>query len=119
MNAYEAELRQKWDSIDYHQGGSLQLAIPHALDWHVRYVAEDQKSIVIVSEIPVDNIRSSQSIEAACNQRRDGKYAISFTLVNRAQEDGFISHRQSRLCDLRSEDGGKVWHFRKRHGSEE
>ena len=91
MNAYEAELRQKWDSIDYHQGGSLQLAIPHALEWHVRYVTEDQKSIVIVSEIPVDNITSSQSIEAACNQRRDGKYAISFTLVNRAQEDVFIS----------------------------
>lgn len=91
MNAYEAELRQKWDSIDYHQGGSLQLTIPHALEWHVRYVTEDQKSIVIVSEIPIDSITSSQSIEAACNQRRDGKYAISLTLVNPAQEDVFIS----------------------------
>lgn len=91
MNAYETELRQKWNSIDYHNGGSLQLAIPHALEWHVRYVTENQKSLVIVSDFPVDNITSSQSIEAACNQRRDGKYAISFTLVNRAQEDVFIS----------------------------
>lgn len=91
MNAYEAELRQKWNSIDYHNGGSMQLAIPHTLEWHVRYVTENQKSIVIVSDIPVDSITSSQSIEAACNQRRDGKYAISFTLVNRGQEDVFIS----------------------------
>lgn len=91
MNSYEVELRQKWDSIDYHNGGSMQLAIPHALEWHVRYVTENQKSIVIVSDIPVDSITSSQSIEAACNQRRDGKYAISFTLVNRRQEDVFIS----------------------------
>lgn len=91
MNAYESELRQKWNSIDYHNGGSMQLAIPHALEWHVRYVTENQKSIVIVSDVPADSVTSSQSIEAACNQRRDGKYAISFTLVNRGQEDVFIS----------------------------
>ena len=91
MSAYETELRQKWNSIDYHNGGSLQLAIPHALEWHVRYVTENQKSLVIVSDIPVDSIISSHSIEAGCNQRRDGKYAISFTLVNRGQEDVFIS----------------------------
>lgn len=91
MNAYEAELRQKWNSIDYHNGGSLQLAISHALEWHVRYVTENQKSIVIVSDIPADNITSSQSIEAFCSQRKDGKYAISFTLVNRGQEDVFIA----------------------------
>ena len=91
MNAYETELRQKWNSIDYHNGGSLQLAIPHALAWHVRYVTESQKSLVIVSDVPVDSIASSQSIEAACNQRKDEKYAISFTLVNRGQEDVFIS----------------------------
>ncbi|MBQ6619044.1 MAG: PD-(D/E)XK motif protein [Thermoguttaceae bacterium] len=91
MNTYEAELRQKWDHIGYRRGGALQLAIPHALEWYVRYVTKDQKSIVIVSDLPVDSITSSRSIETACNQRRDGKYAISFTLVNRAQEDVFIS----------------------------
>lgn len=91
MNAYESELRHKWNSIDYHDGGSLQLAVPHALEWHVRYAAKNQKSIVIVSDVPVDNVTSSQCIEAACNQRRDGKYAISFTLVDQNQEDVFIS----------------------------
>lgn len=41
--------------------------------------------------IPVDKFSSSKSIEAACNLRKDGKYAISFTLINREQEDVFIS----------------------------
>lgn len=107
MNAYETELRQKWNSIDYHNGGSLQLAIPHALDWHVRYVTDNQKSLVIVSDIPVDNISSSRSIEAACNQRRDGKYAISFTLVNRHQEDVFISMASNIIEYSKDEDSQK------------
>lgn len=91
MSVYETELRQKWDSIDFYSGGSLQLSIPHALQWHVRYESESRKSLVIVSDIPAGNVPSSQSIEAACNQRRDGKFAIVFTLVNREQEDVFIS----------------------------
>ena len=91
MSVYETELRQKWNSIDYYSGGSLQLAVPHALQWHVRYVNEDQKSLVIVSDVPADGIASSQSIEAACKRRKDGKYAIVFTLVNQEQEDVFIS----------------------------
>lgn len=91
MNTYEEELRRKWDGINYHDGGSLQLAVEHPLDWYVRYATKDHKSVVIVSEDPADKISSSKSIEAACNLRKDGKYAISFTLVNREQEDVFIS----------------------------
>lgn len=91
MNTYEEELRKKWGSINYHDGGSLQLAVDHPLDWYVRYATRDHKSVVIVSENPADKMSSSKSIEAACNMRKDGKYAISFTLVNREQEDVFIS----------------------------
>ena len=91
MNTYEEELRKKWDGINYHDGGSLQLTVDHPLDWYVRYATRDHKSIVIVSDTPADKISSSKSIEAACNLRKDGKYAISFTLVNREQEDVFIS----------------------------
>lgn len=91
MNTYEEELRRKWKGINYYDGGSLQLAIEHPLDWYVRYATRDHKSIVIVSDIPVDKFSSSKSIEAACNLRKDGKYAISFTLINREQEDVFIS----------------------------
>ena len=91
MENSERELREKWNSINYYSGGSLQLSIDHPLEWHVRYASPEQKSIVIVSDNPVNNIASSKSIEAACNERKDGRYAISFTLVNRSQEDVFIT----------------------------
>lgn len=91
MNNYENELREKWNAINYHFGGSLQLAIEHPLDWYVRYVTQDQRSVVIISDTPVDKIDSSKSIETACNPRKDGKYAISFTLMDRNQEDVFIT----------------------------
>jgi hypothetical protein len=91
MNTYEAELRSKWNSIDYHTGGALKLSVEHPLEWHVRFVTMRQKSLVIVSRFPVDEIASSKSIDAACNKRKDGKYAISFTLIEPTQEDVFIS----------------------------
>ena len=91
MNTYEEELKTKWNDINYQEGGSLRLAVKHPLEWYVRYATKEQKSIVIVSDAPADKIESSKSIEAACNIRKDGRYAVSFTLVNRDQEDVFIT----------------------------
>lgn len=91
MNTYEEELKTKWNSINYQEGGALQLAVQHPLEWYVRYATKDQKSIVIVSDTPADKIESSKSIEVSCNMRKDGRYAVSFTLVNRDQEDVFIT----------------------------
>ena len=91
MNTYEDELKKKWNGINYHDGGALQLAVDHSLDWYVRYASRNHKSIVIVSDTPADKISSSKSIETACNRRRDGKFAISFTLINKEQEDVFIT----------------------------
>jgi len=96
MNNYENELRLKWNSINYHNGGSKQLNIEHSLEWHVRYADRNHKCLVIVSESPVDSIASSKSIEATCNLRNDGRYAITFTLIDRDQEDVFITMS----CDI-------------------
>ncbi|MGL5958121.1 MAG: PD-(D/E)XK motif protein, partial [Phocaeicola sp.] len=96
MDAYKNELKSKWNSINYHTGGSLQLSVKHPLDWYVRYATPEQKSVVIISDCPLDNLASSKSIEAACNQRKDGKYAISFALLDRHQEDVFITMS----CDI-------------------
>ena len=96
INNLETELKTKWDSINYYDGGSLKLAIRHPLEWYVRYASIDSKSIVIISDYPVDGIVSSTSIEASCNQRNDGRYAISFTLINKSKEDVFISMS----CDI-------------------
>lgn len=91
MGIYENELRDKWNSINYYSGGSLQLSVNHPLEWYVRYVSPKHKSLVIVSEDYAKNISSSKSIEASCNQRKDGKYATIFTLMDEKQEDVFIT----------------------------
>ena len=91
MDLYERELREKWNSINYYSGGAVRLSVMHPLEWHVRYATPEQKSVVIVSERPAINLASSKSIEASCNQRKDGKYAISFTLMEKQQEDVFIT----------------------------
>lgn len=91
MGSYDAELRGSWDRIDCHDGGALQIPLPHPLEWHVRYAGADQKSLVAVSNIAAGELPSSRAIEVACRQRRDGRYALSFTLLNRAEEDVFIA----------------------------
>ena len=91
MNDYEQELRDKWNKIDYQQGGSLELGIKHPLEWHVGYFSPEVKSIVIVSDTPVSKIDSSRSIQASCKPRKDGKYATSLTLKSHEQEDVFVT----------------------------
>lgn len=91
MSDRENELREKWNMINYYAGGALKLAINHPLEWYVRYANPEQKSVVIVSQKAINKIDSSKCIDASCNQRKDGKYAISFTLVDRKQEDVFIT----------------------------
>lgn len=107
MDTYEAELREKWNRITYHDGGSLQLAITHPLDWFVRYATQYHKSLVIVSEEPAKKVQSSKSIDAACNIRKDGRYAISFTLLDRTQEDVFITMSNDIIVFSQHENGPK------------
>lgn len=91
MGIKENELREKWNSINYYSGGSLKLSVEHPLEWYVRYVSPEHKSIVIVSPKAINKIESSKCIEASCNQRKDGNYAIDFTLMDKKQEDVFIT----------------------------
>ena len=55
-------------------------AVKHPLEWYVRYATPEHKSVVIVSKKAIRKLDSSKCIDATCNQRKDGKYAISFTL---------------------------------------
>ena len=91
MNSNENELRKKWNAINYYSGGALKLSVKHPLEWYVRYATPEHKSLVIVSKKAIKKIDSSKSIDASCNQRKDGKYAISFTLMDRKQEDVFFT----------------------------
>lgn len=91
MNDFEQQLRDKWNQINYYNGGSLKISLEHKLEWYVGYFTQTQKAIIILSNYPTENIESSKSILATCNMRQDGKYAISFSLIAQNQEDVFIT----------------------------
>ena len=67
------------------------MSVNHPIEWYVRYATPENKSVVIVSQKAIKKIDSSKCIDATCNQRKDGKYAISFTLMDKKQEDVFIT----------------------------
>lgn len=88
---YEEELRRKWAKVSYFEDGAIQLDLEHPLEWFVRRAQKNEKSLVIVSTNALQDLRSSKCIETACEQRRDGHYAISFTLTDATQEDVFFT----------------------------
>lgn len=94
MSSNVDTLRQKltaaWAQIDYYSGGSLRLGINHPLIWHVVYVTENSKGLVIVSDIPLNNLEPSKSILVNCSKRKNSYYT-SFVLLQKEQESVFIN----------------------------
>lgn len=84
-------LKEKWNSINYFNNGSLQLGVVHPLEWHVAYETVNNKALVIISSIPVRMLNPSKSISTTCQKREDGAYYISFQLTESSQEDVFIN----------------------------
>lgn len=91
MQKVEEILRQAWENIRSYKTGSLELNIQHPLEWHVAYETPTTKALIILANYPINDLEPSKSINTFCNQREDGKYYISFQLVEKAQEDVFIS----------------------------
>lgn len=87
----ERDLHDLWSSIDYRTGGSLFLNIKHPLEWYVSYVTETQKAIVVISSHKPNEIESSKSIAIRIAKRFDGRFATTFMLTEKSQEQVFIS----------------------------
>ncbi len=84
-------LREAWKNIKFYETGSLQLGITHQLEWHVAYVTPTNKALIIITDMPIETLDSSKSINTVCHKRDDGTYYISFQLVENSQEDVFIN----------------------------
>ncbi len=87
------ELTDKWDAISFYDGGYKRIDNIHPLEWYIGYEDIDQKTILLITHDEYTNIQSSKSIIATIRQRQDGRWAISFKLIRKEQEDVFI-----RLC---------------------
>lgn len=87
----EKILENAWDSIDYRNGGSLQLPLHGPLDWFVTYQSQNCKGLATVSKYPLQGLESSKSIITSCNVRKDGKFYISFQLTENAEKSVFMT----------------------------
>lgn len=88
---FESELRRQWAKVAHFEDGAIQLDVEHPLEWYVRRAQKEGKSLVVVSMFELRDFRPSKCIATACEQRRDGRYAISFTLTDASREEVFFT----------------------------
>lgn len=89
MLSYE-ELIIKWDDVPFYGGGYKRIDDTHPLEWYIGYEDINQKTMLLVTNNDPCNISSSKSIITTTGQRQDGKWATSFRLIKKDNEDVFV-----------------------------
>lgn len=83
-------LEKQWNSIDYKDGGFLQINIPHPLEWHVGYLSISQRTLLLVSDVDIEQIDSSKSMAVSRRRREtDNRCTLSFELLRNEQQGVF------------------------------
>jgi hypothetical protein len=83
-------LQRQWNSIDYKDGGFLQIDTQHPLEWHIGYQSISQKTLLLVCATDIGTIESSKSMAVTRRKREtDNRWALSFELLRNEQEDVF------------------------------
>lgn len=80
------QLHRKWSSIDYYDGGYIQVEADHPLEWYVGYEKIDQKTLLLLAEKEPELLPTSKSIVVTKGLRTDGRWALSLTLMRPEQE---------------------------------
>jgi hypothetical protein len=83
-------LQSQWDSIEFKNGGFLQIDTQHLLEWHIGYQSISQKTLLLVSDTEIDAIESSKSMSVSRRRREvDNRWALSFELLRNEQQSVF------------------------------
>lgn len=84
-------LQKQWDSINYKDGGFLQIDIDHPLEWHVGYQSVSQKTLLLISDAEIGMIESSKSMAVRRGRREaDNRWTLAFELLRNEQQDVFL-----------------------------
>ncbi|GHV35215.1 hypothetical protein FACS1894187_07450 [Synergistales bacterium] len=84
-------LQRQWDSIDFKDGGFLQIDTQHPLEWHIGYQSISQKTLLLVSDTEIDAIESSKSMAVSRRRREsDNRWTLSFELLCNEQQSVFV-----------------------------
>ncbi len=89
MKITAEHLHRKWNSINYYDGGYIQVATEHSLEWYVGYEKIDQKTLLLITEKEPDLLPTSKSIVVSKGLRTDGRWALSLVLMRTEQESVF------------------------------
>lgn len=82
-------LHRKWASINYYEGGYIQVETNTSLEWYAGFKEIDQKTLLIISNQEPELLPSSKSIVVAKGRRTDGRWTLSLTLMRVEQESVF------------------------------
>jgi len=83
-------LEKQWNSINYTDGGFLQIDTQHPLEWHIGYQSIGQRTLLLVSDMEVGAIDSSKSMIVSRRRREtDRRWTLSFELVRNEQQGVF------------------------------
>ncbi len=83
-------LQRQWYSIDYKDGGFLQIDTQHPLEWHIGYQSISQKTLLLVCNMDIGKIESSKSMAVTRRKREtDNRWTLSFELLRNEQEGVF------------------------------
>lgn len=90
MKTTPESLQRQWNSIDYKDGGFLQIDTQHPLEWHIGYQSISQKTLLLVCSTDIGTIESSKSMAVTRRKREsDNRWTLSFELLRNEQEGVF------------------------------
>lgn len=83
-------LQRQWNSIDYKDGGFLQIDTQHPLEWHIGYQSISQPTLLLVCDSEVQAIESSKSMAVSRRRREsDNRWTLTFELLRNEQQGVF------------------------------
>lgn len=82
-------LQKKWNSINFYDGGYMQVGVDSFLEWYIGYKDINQKTLLIVSHFEPELLPTSKSVLISKGLREDGRWALSMTLMRPEQEEVF------------------------------
>ncbi|MHC1762452.1 MAG: PD-(D/E)XK motif protein [Negativicutes bacterium] len=83
-------LQRQWNSINFKDGGFLQIDTLHPLEWHTGYQSISQKTLLLVCTTDIGTIESSKSMDVTRRKREtDNRWTLSFELLRNEQEGVF------------------------------
>lgn len=97
MTITPESLQRQWNSINYKDGGFLQIDIQHSLEWHIGYKSISQKTLLLVCNTEIIALESSKSMAIGHHRRAtDNRWTLTFELQRNEQQSVFAIL----CCDL-------------------